>query len=310
MDATVGVIAGQVGVMFILMMVGLCLFRLGMVTEDGVSQMADIVLYVANPAVAFNSLMGEFSPEVLGNALVVGAVAIVLLLLSVVIAQLVLPGADAQRRVSRFAVIFCNSGFVGIPLVQATLGGEYVFYVSVCNLVTIVGLWTYGVWLQSLDASKIAPRKVLTNPMIVATVLGVIFFVSSLRLPSLLQDSVNVLAEINTGLVMLVLGAYLGMSDIRVLLADRRLYLPSLLRLLAVPALSIALLALLPASMDRLILIALVIYAATPAGANTSLFAHKFNECGELGTRLVAFSTMTSVVTIPVVCAAAVALLG
>ena len=47
----------------------------------------------------------------------------------------------------RFATIFGNAAFMGIPLIQAVCGAEAAIYASIYNITFNLFLWTMGVYL-------------------------------------------------------------------------------------------------------------------------------------------------------------------
>ena len=58
-----GTVAFQVGVMFILVLVGFICAKTGMITDTGRKQMSSVVLTVVAPALIFMSYQMEFSGE-------------------------------------------------------------------------------------------------------------------------------------------------------------------------------------------------------------------------------------------------------
>ena len=52
---------------------------------------------------------------------------------------------EGRRRVLRFATVFSNAGYMAIPLQQAVLGDEGVFYCAAYIIVFNIVMWTYGV---------------------------------------------------------------------------------------------------------------------------------------------------------------------
>lgn len=311
MESVVPVVANQVVVMFLIMALGFVLYRVRFLNRAGVSQLSDIVLYVANPAIVFTSLLRNYDPSLLVNAGYAILAAALALGASILLANLVF--RDRARRlgmVSRFAVIYSNSSFIGLPLAQATLGPDCVFYMSAANLVLTVLLWTHGVWLMSGDKGEIAPKKVLTNPIILALLAGLVCFFLSWQPPEVVTQAIDSLGSLNTGLVMLVLGAYLGMCDLRRVLRDARIYAVSALRLVVVPLITMAILVLLP-NVDTNVALTVLVFESCPVGALASLFSHKYANGGEdYGTGLVALSTVFSLATIPLVLTIASAVLG
>jgi len=294
----------QILVMLAMMAVGAVLVRVGMVDEAGTKQLSSIALYVATPAVIIQAFAIEFDAEQLVNALWMGLFFALALVLSAVIAYMACGKAD---RVGQFAVIFSNSGFVGIPIISGLLGPEYVFYVTITMAVGTFALWTYGVLLMSGDKGQVSMKKIFTNPAVVALFIGLALFFAPVRLPGMVSQFLTGMGNLNTGLGMLVLGINLGSSNLGLLFTDRRLYKACAFRLLVVPAATILLCLAMPVSAE--IRMVLLIVEACPCGAVTSMLAQLYGGDFQYGTGLVIVTTLLSMATLPLVLTLALAVL-
>ena len=292
----------QILVMLAMMAVGAVLVRVGMVDEAGTKQLSSIALYVATPAVIIQAFAIEFDAEQLVNALWMGLFFALALVLSAVIAYMACGKAD---RVGQFAVIFSNSGFVGIPIISGLLGPEYVFYVTITMAVGTFALWTYGVLLMSGDKGQVSMKKIFTNPAVVALFIGLALFFAPVRLPGMVSQFLTGMGNLNTGLGMLVLGINLGSSNLGLLFTDRRLYKACAFRLLVVPAATILLCLAMPVSAE--IRMVLLIVEACPCGAVTSMLAQLYGGDFQYGTGLVIVTTLLSMATLPLVLTLALA---
>lgn len=61
--------------------------------------------------------------------------------------------------ISCFSSAFSNAGFIGIPLVQAVVGSNAVFYISIMIVLINFLQWTYGVFVITNDSSVMKPRQ-------------------------------------------------------------------------------------------------------------------------------------------------------
>lgn len=297
MGETLPTLVNQTASMFVMMAVGYLLFKLHMIDDGGVAQMSNVVLYVASPAVVLQSFVTEFSVEKLVGAAWCAALSALITLVAIGLTHAVY---GSVRPISQMSVIFTNSGFIGIPLVQNVLGTEYVFYASICVAVVTVFLWTYGVFLVSHDRDEISAKKVLTNPGVVVLFVGLAMFVLSIGLPEILSASVASLGNVNGGLAMVVLGAYLAQADIVALGRDKWVYLASFLKLLVVPLVFVVILRLVP-GLGLGVKLTLLITFATPSGGVTAMFSQKYGANYQYGVGLVSFSTLLSLASMPLV---------
>lgn len=294
----------QILVMLLMMSVGMVLYKIGQIDEKGVGQLSNLALYVATPCVVLQALAIEFDAERLVTGGWVMLFFMIIFAVSVVIARVLCGSAD---RVGQFAVVFSNSGFVGIPLIQGILGDEYVFYVTMTMVAGTATFWTYGVYLMSGDKNEVSIKKILTNPNLIAIVIGLIFFFAPIKLPYVLQRTVAGMANMNTGLGMIILGATLGASNIGLMIRDTRLYKATALRLVVVPLACIPILMFMPVPFE--VRMVMMIIAAAPAASATSMLALKYGADYSYGTGLAIGTTIVSMVTMPAVLALAMMVL-
>ena len=296
--ATMPVMITQVVAMFIMMMIGAVLYRAKYVDNVGSAQLSNVALYVATPAVILQSLATTFDPGKMATGAACMVLSFAFTLASAGVARLYFRD---RYRAAQLGITISNMGFMGIPLVQSVLGDEYVFYISACMAGQVPLIWSYGVWLISRDMSKISPKKIATNPSIVAVAVGVVLFCCSIELSGVIKVTAQDMGHLNTGLAMLVMGTYLAQTDLRSLARDRNLYAACGLRLLVVPALVIACLMALP--LDATVKLVVLVALSTPCGTVSAMFPQLFGGDYRFGAGLVSLSTLLSLVILPVVLA-------
>lgn len=292
---TMPIMINQTVAMFLMMAVGIVLFKTKRLDNQGAAQMANVALYVAGPAITITAFATTFDAE----KLVAGGLCMLLTVLftlgSATIGWLVY--RDRQR-ISQMGIMISNMGFMGIPLVQAVLGEEYVFYVSACIAAQIPITFTYGTWLISQDKSEVSPKRILSNPAIIAVFVGVALFFASIELDGIAKATASGLSGLNTGLAMIVLGSYLAQADLRGILRNKNLYLTHFIRLVVVPLIIVAILWVMPLSTP--IKLTLLIAFAAPSGTVTAIFPQMFNKDYRFGAGLVSSSTLLSLLTMPI----------
>lgn len=300
---TMPVMITQVVAMFLMMVIGAVLYRGQLVDNAGSKQFSNVALYVATPAVILQSLATTFDAAKMVAGAACMALSFIFTLVSAGVARLYF--RDRQRA-AQLGITISNMGFMGIPLVQSVLGEEYVFYISACMAGQVPLIWSYGICLISQDTSKISLKKIATNPSIVAVVVGIVLFCCSIDLTGVIKVTAQDMGNLNTGLAMLVMGIYLAQTDLRSLVRDRNLYAACALRLLAVPAIVIAVMVLLP--LDPIVKLVVVIALSTPCGTVSAMFPQMFGGDYRFGAGLVSVSTLLSLVLMPLVLAASLVL--
>lgn len=290
----------QVLIIFILISVGFICGKTRLIKEDGASCLTDIVLYAVTPCLMIEAFQRDFDASMLTNLLITAAAALGVHLLSILIAALCINDRDKPRRtVLRFSVIFSNCGFMCLPLEQALLGEDGVFYGSVFIAVFNIVLWSYGLVMMSGDKKQLSIKKLALNPGISGVLIGIVFFVCSIRLPEILMAPISFLSGLNTPLPMLVIGYYLYRSNLIDAVKDVKSYIAIALRLVVIPVLSLAILYWW--GLRGTLLLSTVIAASAPVAASTTMFATKFNKDIAASVNLVSLSTIFSILTMSLI---------
>ena len=289
---SLSLVSKQVGVLFVLMVVGFLCNRRKLLNAVAIKGVTELLVLIVTPCVIVHSFIQQkFAPSLFAH--VVGAA----------IAFLCLHDRHESRAgVLRFAVIFSNAGFMGIPLEYALLGADGVFfgamYVVVFNLVC----WSLGVAVMCRGMKNVGLRALFVNAGTVGVALGLPFFLFSLKLPEVLGRPVEMLADLNTPLAMIMVGWYLAETDFRPVLRCGAAYGVAALRLVAVPFVVIAALvgvrACVPA-LNPVMAVAISTAAAAPTAALTTVIAARYDKDVSTATSLVSGTTLLSILTMP-----------
>ncbi|MDE7230597.1 MAG: AEC family transporter [Oscillospiraceae bacterium] len=291
--------------MFILLGVGYMLYRLKFLDDDSTRRLSNIVITVINPIVIFNAYQTDFKPELAKGLLYAMILAFSCQTVMVLIGKLAVRKKSENFRVERFAAGYSNCAFMGIPLVQAAFGAEGVFYLTAFITAFNVFMWTHGVILMS--GQKQSPKsllKILISPAIISIVLGLLFFLTGLRVPEIIGQPLNYLGAMNTPLAMIVSGATIAKAGLLSGVKNPRIYAVQSLKLLITPALLAA--AVVPVELlgvSSLVVNTILIAAASPTASSTIMFSYKFGENERYASHHFAISTIASMATIPLIMA-------
>lgn len=287
----------QTIIMFLLMLFGLLLSRLGAITEQGSKDMANILLYAVIPCVIVRSYITEYSAQKLYALGISAVIAVVAFIVTIAVAWIAF---GMRHRIENFSTAFGNAGFIGIPLVTSVFGAEAAFYVVAFSSMLNLLQWTYGIVIISGNPKTINVKKVFVNPVFISMMVGLVLFLTGFTLPSIVGNTIGLIADANTPLAMLVLGFYLSQVKPRELFCGAKLYLVAALRLFVIPLLTALAFLPLPFARGEVALITLVA-AATPVATSTGIFAQKFGQDYRSAVTQVCFSTIVSVASIPIV---------
>lgn len=291
-------IADKVLVLFLLIGVGYACAKFGVITKRGVRQMTTLLLYIVTPCVIIASFQTDKSEVSVGSLAVSAGVSVLTMTASVIFSYLFFRKEPPQRRkVMRFGAIYSNSGFMGLPLVQAMLGTKGVMYASIYITVFNIIVWTHGYVMMS-GGGKITVKKLFLNPGSIGLIIGLPLYLFSLRLPEAAGTAVHSLADLNTPLAMIVIGGHIASVHFKDLFTDTGAYKAAGARLLLMPALSMLLLWIVKPEFT--IFTACLIQASAPIAANTVLFSTEFGGDSVLASKAVSISTLLSIITMPI----------
>lgn len=297
MFASALTVSERVFILFIMIAAGYVCGKSGAITKRGAQQINFILFYIVTPAVIISSLVNMVGKISLGNLSLAGGLSVVLMLICILTGKLFFRKSIPERKkVLQFAGAYSNCGFMGLPLVQAVLGGTGVAYASMFIVVYNLFVWTHG--YSSMSSTRnLNWKKIVLNPGLIGLVIGFPLFACSVRLPEILSVPLDAFASMNTPLAMIVIGCYIARVRLRELASDLSLYQVAAVRLIAVPL--VCFVVLLPFHIDKTIATSVLILCAAPSGANTAMFAAQFGGDAKLASKCVAFTTLLSMLTMP-----------
>ena len=284
----------QIAIMALLMAVGIYLSRKGFLSPQGTKDLGAILLRIIIPCVIVKSYITTYSRERLLELALSAGLALAAFILAMGIAYLVY---GKRRRIENFASAFCNAGFIGIPLAQAVIGDEGVFYMAASVALLNLFQWPYGVYIMTDRRDSISAKTIAKNPVVIAIVIGIALFLSRLPVPGIVTSTLGYIAGMNTPVAMILMGTYMAKLPWRKLL-DKRAYGCVLFRLVIIPAVVLLVFWALPIS-NQNVALAAYLAAATPVGANICVFAQQYDCDYEFSVVTVCLSTVLSIVTVP-----------
>ncbi len=285
----------QVLTLFMLMLCGLGSAKYKLLDDKGLRGLNTLVLYFAQPALILHRLQTPSSPELIGELAWVFVLACATIGLAGVIAFRLLAREEAERRAVLTSLsMLSNCGFMGFPIIIATLGDGALIYAVVFLAAFNLMAWTLGAYYFK-GASAMEPQRLLLNPTIWSIVGGLTLFLAGWTLPTFINDALNMLGSTTTPLTMFVIGARL-LSLRKSHLQDKALLLSCALRLVVFPAM-ILLLRFTP--LPETVVSSVFLCTAMPGAAMTAMQAELHDSDKELASRGVALSTALSMATVP-----------
>lgn len=298
MDLAV-ITAQQVFQLLLMILAGAVCCKLGVFKPTEKSVLANLLLYLVVPAMVLDSYFTEFDPATFQNLLLTFGLSAVALGFGLLLALAGAKGAPkGKRAIIWFAGAFSNAGYMGFPLIRALFGEEGLLYASAFLTVFNILVFTVGATVLSgqADAGQIL-RSIVTTPCILAVAAGLVIYLCRIPVPEMLASPIGLVGDMNTPLSMIITGATIAGSDLRRLLRNPYLFRALGVRLLLIPAAGLALFALL--GVHGTVPTIVLLLEACPTAAITTMFAIQYRTDEELAAGAVVFSTLSSIVILP-----------
>ncbi len=291
--------AQQVIVLFLLIGCGFVAVKTGVLKQEGKQTLSNLLLYLVVPAMIVHSYMMEFSEEILHNLLAAFGMSILAILIGTAI-TLLLTARRKDRRVPifRFACVFSNAAYMGFPLISALFGSEGLLYASAYVTVFNILLWTMGYGMVSGSSNpKEVARSLLHTPVLYAMVVGLAIYLLQIPVPNLIAQPIDLLSGMNTPLSMLITGMLIAAGDLKSIVCDQHIWKLAALRMVLIPAVCVAVFALL--GFHGMSAQVVLLLECCPAAAITSVFAVQFGHEERFAAGSVVLTTLLSIVTLP-----------
>jgi predicted permease len=293
------VIVEQVLVLFFIMAAGFISRKVSIIDEESNRKLSKLLLYVTSPCLTIVAFNLKFSKDMLYNIGIILAFSVAIHLFSIIIGQFIYCKYPQNvRSVLKFITIYSNCGFMGFPILEGLYGKEGIFYGSIYMAVFNLFLWTNGIMIFTGKKDMKTIKKVLTNPGIIAVFLGMIVFLFSIKIPYPIFKAIDLIGSMTIPLSMIIVGARLcAVDDFKKLFSGKAMYYASIIRLIAIPAFVLAVLKAI--GFDDKLTVICTMLVSMPAAANTVMFAELYCGDAELASRIVALTTLMSILTIP-----------
>ena len=282
----------QIVIMMALMAVGYVIYKIRMIDDYTTKQLSSLILYVVVPCIMLVSFTQEYSYDKFIGFFIALIASFVIIFIGIFAGRIIL-GKDTG--LEQYACGFSNAGIIGIPLVSSVLGTDYVFYVSAFFAAFFITTWTYGEYLIE-GPGHVNLKKVITNPVVISTVVGIGLFVFNVKLPDILKSACNSIGGLNTPLGMMMLGTYIAKEDLGKMFKNKMCYLVSLIRLIIVPLICLFILKFVYVPFEQIKMV-LLICACSPCAATLAMFSQMCGKDYSYGARMVSLSTLFSPVT-------------
>ncbi|WP_392486468.1 AEC family transporter [Haloimpatiens sp. FM7315] len=295
-------VINQVIILFIIIILGYYSRKRGILNKEINKGLSNLLLRVTLPFMIIASFNYKFSPELLHNIKKIFIYSLIIHMVLIPLSKVFYykyPKDNDKKDILRFITVFSNSGFMGYPVLGSLYGKVGILYASIFNIPFNILSWTFGLMLFTKSDNSKNIKKIITNPGIISVFIGIFFFTFSIKLPYVIQNSLELVGSITVPISMIIIGSMLAEVKIKEVFREKSIYYVSFVRLFLIPAITYIILSLIKA--DKLLINIAVIVEAMPAAAICSIFAESYDKNPEFASKGVFITTLLSVITIPIV---------
>ena len=282
-----------------LMAIGYLSRELRWVSGRAFEQMNLLVFRVFLPAMLFYNIYSSPFEEIIDTKLIAfGVGSVCALFAACAFVARALSADPAKRGVALQAMFRSNFVIYGLPVVQSFYGnraGSTSMLVSaivpVFNVLAVVALVMFRG--EKASAASIA-KNVATNPLIIATLIGLALSGAGVRLPEAAEKPIAAIVGAATPFALIVLGGTFQRQSLK---ENRGLLVPvAAIRLLAAPGVFLA--AAIALGFRDLELLSLVTLFGSPVAVSSFSMAQQMGGDSEFAGQVVLLTTTASIFTI------------
>ncbi|NLT11665.1 MAG: AEC family transporter [Clostridiaceae bacterium] len=289
----------EVSVRIIIMIaLGFLLRKLNIIDEHIQKGLSNLLLYAALPMSILASSGYKMTPDLTQAMLVMAVISVVYYAFSLLVMNKISKHVsmnDKKRRVFVTMSVFANTGFLGFPLMSALYGDKGLLLAVVYNMAYNIFMYSVGVHMLSGEVGDY--KKMILNPVSMASMVAIIIFISPFQIPELINTPITEIGALTVPLSMIIVGSGLAPIPIRRILVDKSAYLVSFFRLLMWPAIMMLVMFFLP--IDTKTKAIAVLMTALPCGSMNVIFSEKYNCEPEFAARTVVQSMLLMSITLP-----------
>ena len=274
---------------FLLAALGYFWVKLGF--EYRVEFVTRLAMTLAVPALVFTSLtQNTINPKFLTEMIIVVCMAYAVVSVLALIFTFIF---KLDLRTFLMPLISGNTGNLGLPLCFLAFGKDGLGYAVIVFAFTSIVAFTFGLWVVSGTRSFKQPLK---EPLVPATILGLLFMFYGWEIPKILTNSLNLISQMAIPLMLITLGV--AVARLKTQLAFKTLGISiSKIMIGTIAGITVGYQFSIPYEAFAV----LIIQMSMPVAVTSYLLAEKYGANSEEVAGLVVVSTFLTTFTTPVV---------
>lgn len=302
-------------VMFLCILVGFVLRKVKAAPDNTATVLSKLEINVLLPALNLKTFLTYCTVESITarwQTVLFGVVATVLTTaMAIPLAKLFTKDKD-EFKIYRYSLLFANFGFLGNAIVPAIMGAEamYDYMLFTIPLNILLYAWAFNSLVPEGKGQSKSVWKSLLNPTSVAMTIGIVLGLLGVgpKLPGFITTTLGNLSNCMGPLAMVLTGFVIGGYRLPELLKNKKVYIVTLLRLIVLPGIIMGVLWLLGAQ-NNVVFMALFAFSSA-LGLNTVVVPAAYDGDTHTGAGMAVISNAGAVITIPLMYALLIQLLG
>lgn len=297
----------QLMMMASLMVAGFLLRKKNIVPENTGVALSKLETYIFVPALSITNQLNNCTVETFLNnskLILYGAViTAVAIPLGVLLSRLFVRKNSYTRNVYQYGLTFSNYGFIGNFIILGVWGDLMFYKYTMFTFILAIACSSWGLYMlipkgqASLWQNL---KKGLTAPPMLALFFGIICGLLNLKqyFPDFLLSALDNASKCMGPAAMLLSGMVIAGYNVRELMANKKVYILAIVRLILIPSAFLIVLKLLNVSEEIMIL--LLVAFASPLGMNTIVYPAAYGGETKTGASMTMISSALCVITLPI----------
>lgn len=303
---------GQFFVIFAMIFTGFLLRKIGFIKEEMNNSLNKFIVYCAYPCLlAYNIGIMDMTVDFLLDFILMLCVSEVILLGFALFARIYGKLRHFPVRVSNvieLSMTCPNNGFMGFPMGLAMLGSTGLFLMTAQNSAMNIFFFTYALYALrrnntnknklTVKAAAASVMKVILNPNIVALFVGLALSLLHISLDNPIGVYLDYIGGAATPMAMIFIGSTLAGSNFLEMIRNRIVWEATIGKLIILPVLTAIIMLFVPLSYEMKVI--MVLGVCFPTAATVPMLAEQEKQNHELSSKILFFSTVLSMATVPI----------
>lgn len=292
----------QTIILFVFILVGFIVRRAKILPDSSAGTISKLETYIFIPALIIHTFMTRFTVHNLESNRTAILWSVILLALAAVIGfslSRIFSKDTYERHIYIYSLTIANFSFTGNAVVLGAFGEEMLFKYLLFTIP--LSIFTYSVGVAMLKPDFKLSAKAFLNPVIFAMLIGAVLGLTGLgmKLPAVVSDSVSIAKNCMSPLAMILTGIVIADYKLPSLIKNPKVYICTVLRLIAIPTLFMLLLILFRVGNENDIMTLALLAYSMPLGLNTVVYPASYGADTKLGASMALISSTASIITIP-----------